>query len=152
MLIILLVACTPKAPPVYWADIPPAASPPEVAIEQREDECAIEDLIVGEPMPAGVLTSDATVACYGHVLPTWKALELTYSEDLADYWEERATLCHAYRSADRATCEAAYQSTWQEAVASRRRGAALEVGVGVAFVVGVALGAIAAQTPTLISQ
>lgn len=151
MIAILLVACMPKAPPVYWAEIPPEAKPPEVVIDEQDGECPIVDLIPGETIdPAVVVNRQAQ--CFGHVISTTKALELTYAEDLVTYWERRYGVCHAYRQADRATCETAYQNQYVEAAQLRRRGAALEVGVGVAFVVGVALGALAAQTPTLVTQ
>lgn len=150
MIAILLIACMPKAPPVYWAEIPPTAKPPTVEVTERDGECPIVDLIPGEEIDPLVVVN-RRAQCHGHVISTSKALELTYAEDLSVYWEQRYGLCHAYRQADRATCEVTYQTTYQEAVAARRRGAALEVAVGAAFVVGVALGAFAAQAPAFVA-
>ena len=141
-MILLLLACNHKPPqvlpePQEWAPVP------TVEIVPRDHECEITDLYYGDQV--------VLEGCDGHIIPVSKALELTYSEDLVDYWKPRALHCEAWRASDRRACQATYDAKWTEAEHLRRRGVWLELGVVGAFLAGAIFGgavAVAIETAT----
>lgn len=132
--ICLLAACLRTPPQVFLeGSVEPPAPPPELVVEARDNECDILD-VYGDEDPVTL------PACFGHVISTTKALELTHHEDVANYWAARAGVCERYREHDRSYCQIAYEAKWDEAEVLRREGALLRLGVVAAFIGGVAIG------------
>ena len=141
---IFLVACLHKPPQVFPVPPPIMGEPPALELKQRDNECEILDVYPDAPV---------TVACYGHVISTTKALELSHCPDVRDYWQVRAQLSDGYRQADRAYCQAAYSAKWTEAEQLRRRAGVLEIGAAGCFVVGAIFGgAVAVATVRAVPQ
>lgn len=144
--VVLLSSCL-RTPPAVFAEgaDEPRAEPPELVLDERVSECPIIDLFAkNDEGPATVLPAsvvvDGKAVCFGHVISVTKGLELTHSEDVADYWAARSGVCERYREHDRSYCQSTYEAKWREAEELRRQGAWLRIGVVVAFAGGALFG------------
>lgn len=142
ILIFLLAACGPKAPPasIYPLELPPLEPPAVAEVVPAQDEIpAVAPFLPGQRPP---FTDAACLATgRGLVVPEAKAVELYQAAELGDWWEAKARACMDARATDRAYCDGVVGRQVLELEAAERETRWARWAIPVGVTVGVFLGA-----------
>lgn len=133
-MILLLLACTPKAPPAVFAEPFPRVEVPEIEVVPLEPgECVTERAVgPGEPVPCeGVLVPGGGPHGFGAYLQHQTRDEALTSAIRA---------CYTHRVYDRAYCEDRFTDAWTAYQAAEREARLRRIAGPVGFVGGVVLG------------
>jgi hypothetical protein len=145
MMVLLLVACAARTPPVvYPTAMPePQEPPPAEPFEPAADECPEQrPLVPGSPPPFIQINDDDSIAatCRAQVVPESWYYELVVEADNVPYWSKVAHACYDARAADRIHGQAVADRWFVEADALAKENRSLRLSGPALFVGGVIVG------------